>query len=114
MVIDPETDLELRLRYRYGEAPESVTLNDDQTSTDDGTPLEHTTTHEWSHGMGEIVQGALDAGLRIDGLREHYFTEWRMLPSMVRQALGHYELPDRPERLPLMFTLQVSKPAGRE
>lgn len=113
MVIDPETDLELRLRYPYGEGTEPVTLDDDQTYAGDGTPLKHTTTHEWSHGLGEIVQGALDAGLRIDGLREHYFTEWQMLPSMVRQSPGHYVLPDRPERLPLMFTLQASKPAGR-
>jgi SAM-dependent methyltransferase len=113
MVIDPETDLELRLRYPYGEVTEPVTLNDDQTYAGDGTPLEHTTTHEWSHGLGEIVQGALDAGLRIDRLREHYFTEWQMLPSMVRQSPGHYVLPDRPERLPLMFTLQASQPTGR-
>ena len=113
MVIDPETDLELRLRYAYGETVEPVTLDDEQTYTGDGKPLHHATTHEWSHGMGEIVPGALDAGLRIEGLREHYFTKCRMLPSMVREAPGRFVLPDRPERLPLLFTLKASKPAKR-
>lgn len=110
MVIDPESDLELRLRFPYGEQHEPVTLDGDQSYIGDGTPLTHTITHEWSHGLGEIVQGALDAGLVIDGLQEHYYTEWRMFPSAIKEAPGRYVLPEAPERLPLLFTLRASKP----
>ena len=113
MVIDPESDRELRLRYPYGERVEPVTLDGDQSYIGDGTPLIHKTTHEWSHGLGEIVQGALDASLIITGLQEHYYTEWRMFPSVVKAAPGRYVLPEAPERLPLLFTLQASKPDGR-
>jgi SAM-dependent methyltransferase len=111
MVIDPQTDLELRLRYPYGETAAPVTLHDLQSYTGDGTPLEHATTHEWSHGLGEIVQGAIDAGLGIDGLQEHFYTEWQALPSMIERVPGVYVLPDRPERLPLLFTLRASRPS---
>jgi SAM-dependent methyltransferase len=110
MVIDPESDAELRLRYPYGERAEPVTLENDQTYAGDGTPLAHKTTHEWSHGLGEIVQGALDAGLVIGRLEEHYYTEWQMLPSMRREPSGRYVLREGPERLPLLFTMQASKP----
>ena len=110
MVVDPESDLELRLRYPYGEQPQPVTMDDDQTYIGDGTPLTHTTTHEWSHGMGEIVQGALDAGLVIRGLQEHYYAESPMVASAIKESPGRYVVPEAPERLPLLFTLQASKP----
>lgn len=110
MVVDPLSDSELRLRYPYGERPEPVTMHDDQTYAGDGTPLAHATTHEWSHGLGEIVQGALAAGLVIRGLDEHYYTEWRMFESMVEDQAGRFVLPEAPERLPLLFTLQAVKP----
>ena len=110
MVIDPGGDAELRLRYPYGERAEPVTIESDQTYVGDGTPVAHKTTHEWSHGLGEIVQGALDAGLVIGRLEEHYYTEWQMLASMRREPCGRYVLREGPERLPLLFTLQASKP----
>lgn len=111
MAVDPGSDPVLRLRYPYGEQAEPVTLDDDRTYAGDGTPVAHTTTHEWSHGLGEIVQGALDAGLVISGLAEHYYTEWRMFESMLCDAGGHYVLPEAPERLPLLFTLQALRPS---
>ena len=111
MVVDPASDMELRLRYPYGERTEPVTMHDEHTYAGDGTPVAHATTHEWSHGLGEIVRGALDAGLVVTGLDEHHYTEWQMLKSMVIDETGRYVLPEAPERLPLLFTLQAVKPA---
>ena len=110
MVLDPDVEPEFRLRFPYGETVEPVTLESDQTYIGDGTPLIHRKTHEWSHGLGEIVQGALDAGLVITGLAEHFYTEWQAFPSMIKLEDGRWVLPDRPERLPLLFTLQAMKP----
>ena len=62
-----------------------------------------------AHGLGEIVQGALASGLVVSGLTEHYYTEWPMLESMVRDADDRWVLPEAPERLPLLFTLQATK-----
>lgn len=110
MVIDPESDGELRMRYPYGETTEPVTLQVDTTYAGDGTKLTATTTHEWSHGIGEIVQGAIDAGLVVTNLREHFFADWRAYPSMVEVEPGKYVLAEGPERLPLLFTLTAGKP----
>ncbi|MGH6610202.1 MAG: class I SAM-dependent methyltransferase, partial [Burkholderiaceae bacterium] len=92
MVIDPDSDMELRLRYPYGETTEPVTMNGDTSYIGEGK-LTHTTTQEWSHGIGEIVQGAIDAGLAITNLREHYFADWRAFPSMVEVEPGRFVLP---------------------
>lgn len=109
MVIDPESDGEFLLRYPYGETEAPVTLESQQTYIGDGTPLTHTTTHEWSHGIGEIVQGALDAGLQITGLHEHFFADWKAFPSMIEIEPGKFVLPEAPERLPFLFTLTAGK-----
>lgn len=109
MVIDPDSDLELRLRYPYGETEAPVTMDSDQTYIGDGTPLTHTTTHEWSHGIGEIVQAAIDAGLEVTGLHEHFFADWKAFPSMIEVESGKFVLPSQPERLPLLFTLLARK-----
>lgn len=110
MVVDPASGMALRLRFPYGERIEPVTMHDDQTYAGDGTPVAHAMTHEWSHGLGEIVRGALAAGLVIADLDEHYYTEWRMFESMKQDETGRYVLPEAPERLPLLFTLQAIKP----
>lgn len=114
MVVDPDSDTELRLRYPYGETEAPVTLDSDQTYIGDGTPLTHTRTHEWSHGIGEIVQAAIDAGLQITGLREHFFADWKAFPSMIEVESGKFVLPEQSERLPLLFTLTARKPGAAE
>jgi SAM-dependent methyltransferase len=108
MVIDPDSDADLRLRYPYGETAEPVTTQDDKSYIGDGR-LTATTTHEWSHGIGEIVQAAIDAGLVITGLHEHFFADWQAFPSMVKLAPGKFVLADAPERLPLLFTFTARK-----
>lgn len=112
MTIDPASDAALAIRFAYGERTAPVTMDDDTTYVGDGRRLAHTTTHEWSHGLGETVQGALDAGLVVTGLEELFWTEFLAYPSMVERPGGRFELADRPERLPLMFRLTARKPAA--
>ena len=110
MTIDPASDLALAIRFPYGESAEPVTLHEGTTYVGDGRRLAHATTHEWSHGLGETVQAALDAGLAITRLEELYWTEYRHLASMVEEPGGRFVLPEGPERLPLQFLLQARKP----
>ena len=82
----------------------------DQTYTD-GPPLESPETYEWNHGLGEIVQAVIDAGLTVTALREHRECEWQALSHMEQGADGRYRLAVDPERLPLMFTLEAMAPS---
>ena len=63
--------------------------------------------YEWNHGLGEIVQAVLDAGLTITALREHDQLEWRQFGWMEPTGDGQWVLPARRERLPMMFTLEA-------
>ena len=70
----------------------------------------HTRELIWHHGLGEIVQALIDAGIAITGLVEHQSIPWEARPGeMTRGSDGEHRLVSRPERLPLSYTLQGIK-----
>ena len=41
------------------------------TYVETDVPIAHTVNYEWDHGLGEIVNAFVDAGFRIESLREY-------------------------------------------
>lgn len=71
----------------------------------------HTRTHEWNHGLGQLVTALLDDRLVLTGLVEHDSVPWEALPGRAeRVELNEWRLADRPERLPHSYTLQPVRP----
>jgi SAM-dependent methyltransferase len=68
-------------------------------------------TYEWQHGLAEIVQALLGAGLRLTAIAEHRTIPWRALPGMVPTGDGSWALPEDGDRVPLTFALTATKPA---
>jgi SAM-dependent methyltransferase len=108
---DTRDDLPV-IRYPYFETAEPQVWTATQTYVEtDGEVREATTTHEWNHGLGEIVTALLDAGLSITGLVEHDSAPWQVLPGrMVCGDDGEWRLIEGRDRLPFTFTLQARKP----
>ena len=79
---------------------------DTPTTYVDNLPIAETVTYEWNHGLGEIVQAVIDAGLRVTAVREHPYCEWQALPTLV-EVDDVWVLPEGRDRLPLMFTLEA-------
>ena len=70
----------------------------------------HNRTASWNHGIGEIITAVLDAGLRLTQFVEHRSVPWEALPgAMTRGEDEEWRLTERPERLPLTYTLQAVK-----
>ena len=67
------------------------------------------TTHEWNHGLGEIVSALLAAGMQPTLLQEHDSVPWEAVKGMVDTGGGEWRLTDRPERLPHSYTLQAQR-----
>ncbi|WPH00295.1 methyltransferase domain protein [Acrodontium crateriforme] len=109
--IDEKAD-DLVIRYPYFERNAFTSFDDEGTyvKLQDEYKFVHTETVEWNHGIGEIVQALLDAGMRITGLKEHESVPWEPLPGkMVEVELGEYALAEGREILPLTYTLQAVK-----
>jgi SAM-dependent methyltransferase len=107
---DRSDDL-LVLAEPYFEQQEPQIYTDGGTYVETDAEFTQNTTHEWNHGLGEIVTALLEAGLTITGLVEHQTVPWTALPAvMYDTGGGEWQLRDRPERLPHTYTLQAVKP----
>jgi len=100
----------LVLEYPYFEREQALVWDEPGTYVETDAVFEQNITHEWNHGLGEIVTAVLDAGMDLTMLVEHDSVPWEPLPGqMVKDEHGEWRLADRPERLPLTYTLQAIK-----
>jgi len=99
----------LELKYSYFEQPEPFRFEEAFTYTD-GEALAEPVGYEWNHGLGEIVQAVLDAGLTLTRLVEHDEVDWPAYPWMVETGRAHWRLPDGATPVPLEYTLEARKP----
>ena len=107
---DRRPDHLLAAEYPYFETPEPVVFEEEGTYVPTEVEFVHNNSASWNHGIGEIITAVLDAGLRLTQFVEHRSVPWEALPgAMVRDEDEEWRLVDRPERLPLTYTLQAVK-----
>ncbi len=108
--LDDARDDLLVVEYPYFERDEPTTFDQGGTYVATDMEFEHTVTHEWNHGLGEIISSLLDVGMTITGLTEHDSVPWEAQPGQMEQITGgEWRLKDRPWRLPHSYTLQAIK-----
>lgn len=93
----------LRHDYLAGRGP--VELDATRTYTDGPALRTATTCYEWAHGLGEVVTALVEAGIRIERLREADELPWPRWPHMVPAGEGWWRLPDDEPRIPLLYAL---------
>jgi len=109
---DPPPEGRLVLEYPYFEQKDALVWQEGGTYVETDHVFTHDVTHEWNHGLGEIVTALFDAGLQVTGLEEHDSVPWNALPGLMTDiGGGEFRLGERPERLPHSYTLQALRPA---
>jgi SAM-dependent methyltransferase len=107
---DARPDNLLVVEYPYFEREEPMVFDEGGTYVETDVTFTHNLTHEWNHGLGEIVTSLMDAGMDLTGLVEHDSVPWDALPGQMEQIEGgEWRLADRPWRLPHSYTLQAVK-----
>jgi len=108
--IDWEDTERLSVTLPYFETAEPIAEVEEETYAGEGvvaSPL----NYGWNHGMGETLAALLHAGFRLDAIEEYDFCDWgQLLAQMVQGDDGYWRLPDRPERLPLMWSVLATRP----
>jgi SAM-dependent methyltransferase len=100
----------LALDYPYFELEEAMVWDEAGTYVSTDATFQHNVTHQWNHGLGEIVTALLDADMIITGLVEHQSVPWDAIPGQMREIGDReFQLVDRPWRLPHSYTLQAVK-----
>ncbi len=109
---DTRTDGVLAVRYPYFETAEPLGDDTEGSYADKTADLKNRQSYCWNHGVGEVVQAILDAGLRLEQIREYRDCDWEPLPhhGMVQGDHGMWRLPSAPDELPMMLGLRAVKP----
>ena len=66
---DPRPDGLLVVEYPYFEQAEPMVWDEGGTYVETDRVFTHNVTHEWNHGLGEIVSAVLAAGLELTRAR---------------------------------------------
>lgn len=107
---DIGADGRLVVEHPYVEMPEPMVWDEPGTYVETEVAFTSNLTHEWNHGLGEIVTALLAEGMSLTMLVEHDSVPWDAMPGhMERLEGGEFRLRDRPWRLPHSYTLQAVK-----
>src|SRR5436305_2005876 len=88
---------ELVVDYPYFETSEPLVFEEEGTYVATDATFTRNLTHQWNHGLGEIVAALLDCGMELTMLEEHDSVPWEALPGRMSQVeLGQWRLTDRP------------------
>ena len=107
---DSRPDGLLVVDFPYFERDEATVWEEGGTYVETDAVFTANTTHEWNHGLGEIVTALIGEGMRVTRLVEHDSVPWEALPGqMTKDERGEWQLTDRPWRLAASYTLQAVK-----
>jgi SAM-dependent methyltransferase len=85
-----------------------VVYTEERDYIDPEATFTHPTSHSWIHPLGDIVTGLIEAGMRLNWLREHDAVTWAMFRILVQGEDGLYRWPDK-SWLPLAFSLMATR-----
>jgi SAM-dependent methyltransferase len=107
---DERGDGLLVVEHPYFETPEGVRWETEQSYVEHEGTIASPVTIEFNHGLAEIITAVLDAGMELTAIEEHDSVPWCALPGLMEQhGPNEWRLVDRPDRVPLTFTLQARK-----
>ncbi|WP_067697141.1 class I SAM-dependent methyltransferase [Nocardia jejuensis] len=109
--IDEERLDALTLGYPYFENAEPMVFQERTTYVSADRALSETTTHQWNHGVGQIIGAVLNTGMILTDFTEHDSVPWNALPGrMIHGDDDEWRLLEHADRLPLSYTLQARMP----
>ncbi len=94
------------LKYGYHQK-EAIYEEYEGTYADMSSPM-ISKEYGWNHGLSEVINALIEAGLRIEYLREQDESPYNVLPDLIANENGLYITKDR--LYPLLFELKASKP----
>ncbi len=111
--IDERREDALAVEFPYFEVEQPLVWEEGGTYVETDRTFEHNVTHNWNHGLGELVTALLSRGLELTMLVEHDTVPWEAMPGRMERVEGkEWRLADRPWRLAHSFTLRAVKRGG--
>ena len=108
--LDERDDDLLVVEHPYFERAQPNVWDQGGTYVETDVQFETTVTHDWNHGLGEIITALFDVGMELKLFVEHDSVPWDAFPGhMERTEENEWRLAERPWRLPHSYTLRAVK-----
>lgn len=102
---DPRLDGLVTIEYPYFETA-GVPFSSSETYVEHDGAISATDIISFNHALSEIFNALWDAGMQITLFEEHDTVPWKAQGDLMREVGGgEFRLIDRPERLPMTYTL---------
>lgn len=113
--VGDDTTHGLTLHEPYFQRTDPMTWEDEGSYVDaaPGAPgVTHPVSHQWNHGVGEILTALLDAGLVLDEVTETRYSAWCRWPELMERCPRGYRFidPALRDRLPLQLAVVAHRP----
>lgn len=106
---DDATGLSVHYPYFYASEPMKFEP-DGYGSYADRSATVTTPEFEWNHGLGDVLNALISAGLKIEFLHEFPYSCYQYLPSLMEKCDdGYWRLKDKGETVPLMYSIKATK-----
>lgn len=104
---DPREDSLITIEYPYFETA-GVPFSSSETYVEHDGAITATDIISFNHGLSEIFNALWDAGMQITMFDEHDTVPWKAQGDLMHEVGGgEYRLKDRPERMPMSYTLRA-------
>jgi SAM-dependent methyltransferase len=110
-VLDEKERTRAVIRHDYFVRPEGYQDTGSVSYADASTPVAADKSVTWNHSLGEVITALVEAGLRIESLRELDRSVLRTWEAMEETPDGMFRFASGHPSLPLMYVLRASKPA---
>lgn len=97
-----------KIEYAYHNQGPIVSDNQG-TYTDREAPIQYR-EYGWNHGLSEVIESLLGAGLRLESVREHSGSPYPCFRKSVLGSDGLYRIEGLEDKIPLLYSLRMSKP----
>lgn len=108
---DEDEKGEIGILLSYFHESEPLVWDDDMPDYADENYVPQHASYEWQWPLSDILNALIGAGLQIQSFNEYERLFFRMFGGMAPvEPPGWYKVPGYEGRLPLIFTLQATKP----
>ncbi|MCB0198720.1 MAG: class I SAM-dependent methyltransferase [Anaerolineae bacterium] len=99
--------IELANPYFFSEIPHRVEMSGSYATDNQG---EAASFYLWDHGISDVINALVGAGLTIEFLHEFPYAARAKFPFMQQGADGWWRLPPEYVQIPFLFSLQARRP----
>ena len=98
-------DDDLKMKYHYSQ--DEPVYEEYEGTYANQTSKMVSKEYGWNHGLSEVINALIEAGLQIDYLNEHDESPYNVFPDLVKLDNGMYKMKN--QLFPMIFELKATK-----